>query len=146
MIFSRWLLMASILMASNALAVPPQGVDLTVQVQKVQHTKGQLILTIYKSEDDWLEDGKAIRTLVQKPQKGTSTFVLKGLPSGTYGISCYHDENSNKELDMQWLPPGPTEGAGASNNAEPGMGPPKFSDAKFNLTKTATIKFDLEYP
>jgi uncharacterized protein (DUF2141 family) len=49
---------------------------------------------------------------------------------GVYGISAYHDENSNDELDTNFLGM-PVEDYCASRNARGTFGPPSFDDAKF---------------
>lgn len=70
-------------------------------------------------------------------------MVFENLPSGEYAISLYHDENENNKLDTGWFGI-PNEGYGCSNNAKGMMGPPKYEDAKFQLTsnKEMTIKIN----
>jgi uncharacterized protein (DUF2141 family) len=53
------------------------------------------------------------------------------VPKGVYGISAYHDENSNKKLDTNFVGM-PTEDYCASRNARGTFGPPSFEDAKFS--------------
>jgi uncharacterized protein (DUF2141 family) len=55
-----------------------------------------------------------------------------GLPSGTYAIALIHDENSNNKLDTSFGLP--KEGFGFSRNPVIRFGPPKFSEAQFNVT------------
>lgn len=51
---------------------------------------------------------------------------------GTYGLSAFHDRNSNGKLDTNFLGM-PTEDYCASNNARGVLGPPSFDDAKFTF-------------
>ena len=63
------------------------------------------------------------------------------LPAGTYAISLFHDENNNRDFDLN--PVGiPTESFGFSNNPKISFGPPKYKKAAFQLNsdKTLTIK------
>jgi uncharacterized protein (DUF2141 family) len=54
------------------------------------------------------------------------------IPSGTYAVACFHDENKNGKLDTGLFGV-PSEGTVASNNAKGFMGPPSFNDAKFSF-------------
>lgn len=49
---------------------------------------------------------------------------------GTYAVAAYHDKDANRKLKRRWnLLPG--EPFGLSNNPEPVLGFPKFSDSAF---------------
>ncbi|MCP5244539.1 MAG: DUF2141 domain-containing protein [Burkholderiales bacterium] len=49
---------------------------------------------------------------------------------GTYAVSAYHDRDADRKLKRRWnLLPG--EPFGLSNNPQPVMGLPKFSDSAF---------------
>jgi uncharacterized protein (DUF2141 family) len=59
--------------------------------------------------------------------------VFKGVPSGVYGISAFHDQNNNGKLDTNFIGL-PTEDYCASRDARNTFGPPRFADAKFSYT------------
>lgn len=91
------------------------------------------------------DSAKAVATLQVKPKGKKAKCVFEKIPLGTYAVSAYHDSNGNGELDTNWLGI-PKEGVGASNNAKGSMGPPKFDDAKFELTsKGISQKITLDY-
>ena len=54
------------------------------------------------------------------------------LPSGTYAISLFHDENGNGKLDTKLGIP--LEGVGFSRNPRLMFGPPGFAAARFAVT------------
>lgn len=60
------------------------------------------------------------------------TFNFKGLEQGTYAVSIFHDENSNGELDANFLGI-PKEPYAFSNNAKGYFGPPSFEQCKFEV-------------
>jgi len=63
---------------------------------------------------------------------GKANVTFKGLPAGTYAISCFHDKNGNNQMDFE--PTGmPLEPYGISNNKINYYGPPLWNDAKFNF-------------
>jgi len=67
--------------------------------------------------------------------------ALKNVPEGTYAIALFHDSNSNGKFDKGALGV-PSEGYGFSNNASALLGPPRFTDAAFEVKgeKTVIIK------
>ena len=78
-------------------------------------------------------------------KEGKAFAEFDNLPFGEYGVSAYHDENKNEELDANWIGI-PKEGVGASNNAKGKMGPPKYEDAKFEFIEGGQkIQFDMGY-
>jgi uncharacterized protein (DUF2141 family) len=76
---------------------------------------------------------------------GHATCQFENIPSGTYAVSVFHDENSNGKLDTNFLGI-PREGVGASNNAKGHLGPPKFSAAAFHHSGSRTaLKITVKY-
>jgi len=53
---------------------------------------------------------------------------VPNVPAGTWAVLAYHDENSNKKLDTNFVGM-PKEGYGFSNGAASRFGPPSFKDA-----------------
>lgn len=58
--------------------------------------------------------------------------IFANLPYGWYGISLYHDENSNGLMDKNAMGI-PKEAYGFSNNAKGFFGKPKYKDVMFQL-------------
>lgn len=66
------------------------------------------------------------------------------LPAGRYAVIAYHDEDGNGRLNLRFGMI-PVEGYGLSNAPEV-AGPPKFSDAAFELREPAgAIEVRLNY-
>jgi uncharacterized protein (DUF2141 family) len=61
-------------------------------------------------------------------------LTIEDLPYGNYAIRVFQDENSNSELDTNFLGI-PTENYGYSNNASDWFGPPNWDDAKFTFNQ-----------
>lgn len=75
-------------------------------------------------------------------ENGLSTVEFENISIGNYAIVCFHDENSNGQMDFE-LNGMPKEAFGASNNVM-NFGPPQFEDAKFEVSNnsvTLEIKF-----
>lgn len=79
----------------------------------------------------WLK--KPVRSAVAKINGRDALCKFSRVPKGEYGISAFHDENSNGKLDTNLLGM-PTEDYCASRNARGTFGPPSFDDAKFKYS------------
>ena len=108
---------------------------LTVQVAGARNSKGQIAIALFRDGTGFPGDkSKAFRTLQVRidPQTLRAQTTLNDLPSGVYAVSVFHDENLNGQLDKNVFGV-PKEGYGASNNPKRSMGPPKFTETKFQL-------------
>ena len=116
-----------------------QTFDLTVHISGLNSNKGTLLVGVYNKKDNFLK--KQFKGDIVKIKNKKSAVIFKNLPKGEYAVSFVHDENNNKKMDTNLFGI-PKEDYGCSNNATGFMGPPKYDDAKFQLTenKTITIK------
>ena len=55
----------------------------------------------------------------------------------------FHDENANGKIDRNFVGI-PKEGYGTSNDAKGFMGPPKYEDAKFELTADKKLVINVQ--
>ena len=110
--------------------------DLTINITDLSSNKGSILLGVYNSKASFLK--KPFKGNTLKIENNTATVNIKNLPKGEYAISYVHDENNNKKMDTNFLGI-PKEPTGMSNDATGFMGPPKFKDAKFKVTKDLTL-------
>lgn len=74
-----------------------------------------------------------------------ATCRFSGLTPGNYAVSVFHDENSNRKLDTNFIGI-PGEDVGASNNARGHFGPPKFDSAAFQFSgNRVDLKITITY-
>lgn len=111
---------------------------LTIQIDHVTLDKGEVLIAIFNSKDDFLKDDKAIPLIVSANNQGSLTPTIE-LDYGTYAISLFHDVNSNKKLDVNGLGI-PIEPYGFSNNAPATFGPPSFMRASFEFTTDRQVQ------
>lgn len=95
---------------------------------RVRNSEGRLACALFNSEKNWLK--KPVRARRVSLQGRDVTCVFTSVPTGTYALSFFHDENDNGELDTNFIGI-PTEGYGASRNAPARFGPPDYEDARF---------------
>jgi len=112
--------------------------SLTVEIVNIENNKGVVIVDIVDQNDESVTDQSA--KIVDKK----CTIVFKDLKKGTYAIRFFHDENSNEELDMNFLGI-PKEGFGFSNDAIGKFGPKDFSEWLFEVSGDTKIKLKTYY-
>ncbi len=115
--------------------------QLTVTFTGLNSDKGELLVSLYNSEEGFLKESfKGEKATVEN---GTVTIIFKDIPEGTYAISSFHDENSNEKMGKNMLGI-PTEDYGFSNNAKGRFGPAKWVDAKFEVEGTE-VTHEIKY-
>ena len=142
------LVAASALAFAQAQAQEDAQATVTVQISGFKGTDGVALVTLYASEETWLNIPKAQQVVRTKITGPNMTVEFKGVKPGTYAVSVVHDANKNNELDMRWLPyPKPKEGSGASRDPDAKVGPPKWEGAKFDVgADGSTVQVTVRYP
>ena len=117
-----------------------------VEIDGLHSDRGQVLCGLFSSAADFPKNPeKAVAHDKSNILNGHATCQFESIPSGTYAVAVFHDENSNGKLDTNILGI-PREGVGASNNAKGHMGPPKFSAAAFLHSASRTVlKITLNY-
>ena len=138
--FSRRALagLATALLATGA----AQAHELTVHVLNARSAQGNVAGALYADEAGWLQPGRIVQG--QRAAAATDKVVLvyRNLPSGSYAISLFHDENDNGKLDRNVVG-SPLERFGFSRDAMGRMAPPSFADASIDLQADTTITITL---
>jgi len=106
------------------------GQDITVKITNLENNKGKVYVSLYNTEASFLDKG--FKSTYSEITNESCDVTFTNIPNGVYAISMFHDENNNNKLDSNFLGI-PKEDYGCSNNARGFMGPPKWSDAKFEL-------------
>lgn len=88
---------------------------------------GSVICALFTKEN-WLD--KPVATASSAIRRRRATCVFESVPRGTYAVVAFHDENSNGDIDKNFLGL-PTEDWCASRDAPAIFGPPLFDSAKF---------------
>ncbi len=160
----RFLVIASVaslpLLASVAYRTPggaqdasaaPAGVTkatVTVEAKGFRNKKGHALFTVFKNKSTWLEMDQALhKRAVPISNKALMTQTFEGLKPGKYGFSVLHDEDKDGDMTMQWFPiPWPKEGAAASQNPRPKLGPPSWKQVVIPVKPgESTVKIKLWY-
>ncbi len=114
-----------------------QNGTIHLTVQNIQKAEGKVMIAVFKGEENFLEDGKAIAAKIALVEKtGAISATFPNLPIGDdYSIAVYHDVNGNEKLNTNLFGV-PTEPYGFSNNARSKWGAPKYDIARFELNQS----------
>lgn len=124
------ILLVFLVLSSIALAQEEQGVTLNVVLENVLNDQGKVLAGLY-TEAKFMR-GEGLDSFASEAKAGEVSFQFKNVLPGTYAIMVLHDMNENNRMDYQDSGI-PDEPYGLSNNPMR-MGPPTFTDAKFEVT------------
>ena len=117
-----------------------EGVTLTVQVHNIASNKGKVIFGLYNSEDNF-NQRISFASSISEISANKTEVIFEQIPSGTYAVICFHDENENNQMDFDNFMP--LEDYGASNNPMT-FGPPQYHASKFNIS-TSPITIEIMF-
>ena len=119
--------------------------DIKIEIQNLKNTMGKVSIGLYKQSKNFPIISKEYKGVHLNINSHTLSYMFKDIPNGIYAISVFHDENSNRKPDKNFLGI-PKEGYGFSNNAKATFSAPSFNDAKFNVsTQTINLKINMVY-
>lgn len=121
-------------MVFNSARAEEQVFDLTVVVYGVEPNVGQVITSLFNSEDSYLNEPLDEIAIPVEDQSHTSA-TFSGLAAGEYAVSIFYDEDMDGELDTGLFRI-PKERIGFSNDAKARMGPAPYEKAKFILNES----------
>ncbi len=103
------------------------GTSITVTVP-VKSDSGVVIVGLYEAHNFMQNPSQGLEGNIED---GKATVTFRDVPQGEYAIVLFHDTNGNKRMDFETNGM-PLEMYGVSNNVM-SMGPPQWSDAKFEV-------------
>jgi uncharacterized protein (DUF2141 family) len=125
------LIFTFILSSTLSLVQSEKGQDITVTIENISNNRGSLAVGLHSEATFMKSEG--LKNISSKITGDKVTVTFKDVAPGNYAIMVLHDENNNNQMDFE--PNGmPAESYGMSNNPTL-MGPPTFSDGKFEVGK-----------
>lgn len=114
--------------------------SIRISIKGFRNTKGQALVSLFASSKGFPDNG----TIAQKRKAyrivGDEIAIrFDDVKPGSYAVAVLHDED--KDFKMKTGLFGiPKEGYGVSNDATRRFGPPKFADAKFEVTANDEVQ------
>lgn len=128
------ILVASFLMTQSLYAA-----DLEVVVRGFEDNQGAAIISLHNNKDTFpSEISKAFRMTTAKINNKTVSVTFTDVPAGTYALAVVHDQNSNGELDTNFLGI-PQEGVVVSGSGSKSFGAPAYEDSVFSFEGDTVI-------
>ena len=127
----KWVMVLGAATVMSFITVPSNAANLTVTVEQVRNSKGEIRFSIFNVPSQFPQ-GNELDSKDVRAQLGFVTVQFYNLISGVYAIAIHHDENSDGEMNTNFIGL-PKEGYGFSNNAKVNFAPPVFEAAVFNL-------------
>lgn len=143
------LLIGLLLLFSNSTfihAADNKGISLTVSVNKLRNSIGNVLFVLYNREDAFPDEHylNYYKTLKGKIVNNSSVVIIEDLPNGVYAVNILHDENNDGKIKKKFILP--VEGIGFSNFQSISFSNrPTFPKASFNLRKDTTIIVEILY-
>lgn len=96
-------------------AADTKGSSLTVSVNKLRNSNGNVLFALYNTEDAFPDEHykKYYKILRGKIENGSSLVIFENLPPGKYAVNILHDENKDGKIQRRFILP--LEGIGFSN-------------------------------
>ena len=96
-------------------AADNKGITLTVSVDKLRNSNGNVLFALYNREDAFPDEHykKYYKILRGKIENGSSLVIFENLPPGKYAVNILHDENKDGKIQRRFILP--LEGIGFSN-------------------------------
>ena len=116
--------------------------DLKITVTNIKSLKGNIEIGIFNNAKSFPEKGKEYRTYSKSVTKDSTVFILQDLIKGDYAIAIYHDINSDKKCNLNFMGI-PIEPYGFSNNFKPRLSKPSFNNCKIKVDKDSAIMIKL---
>jgi len=128
------------------LMAPKTDNSISIKINKIESIKGNIQVSIFVNQK-YFEDEKPYVKMVFPKKDYIKNGVFNcdfNLPNGTYGIVILDDEDSDGDMDYNFLGM-PTEGYGFSNFIHKNLNRPIFSDFCFILNKKQDFNIKLRY-
>jgi uncharacterized protein (DUF2141 family) len=140
------LALLTVLIALALGASPARAADVTVTIDHIENADGLVYITLWGSQETWLDDKKSLQNIGQQAVVGQLTYVLHDVAPGRYAIATFHDENDNGRMDFNFIGY-PTEGFAFSRDVRPFLSAPSFESCAFDIgVDDAALTIHMVYP
>jgi uncharacterized protein (DUF2141 family) len=124
------------------LATAASAATVTVTVEDVPNDRGEVHVNLCDAATFLGSDCPF--DVHRLAHRGRVVVKVRNVPPGRYAAVAYHDENANRDLDVNFLGL-PEERFGFTNDPVLLLGPPSFKDCAFDVgNKGVTVKIRLK--
>jgi len=121
-----------------------QNFDLNITITNIRGKDGDIVIGLYNNKESFPLDNKQYKLFSTNTAGFQGVYTIRSLPGGEYAVALFHDRNSDKICNTNFLGI-PKEGYAFSKNFRPKLSAPKFEDCKFELRCDSAITIKLIY-
>jgi uncharacterized protein (DUF2141 family) len=137
---------ATLVLAAVATAAPASAARIIVTVDGVRDSSGNVYIGLYSNPREFLNGTHCTAYYKVKATTAPITVAFDHLPSGTYAVGAYHDENANGTIDTSAFGQ-PVEGYALSNGVRAMFAVPEFYQAAFAVgSGDKPVTLNIRYP
>lgn len=126
----------------------PGTATLRAEVGPARSSTGTVYCALFNSAEGFPGASPIVGGALSAPAVSGQRAVceFRNLPAGDYGVSVFHDENGNEQLDVNVFS-APLEGYGATNNMLPATSAPAFAanHVRLDAGQSVTVSVRLQY-
>ena len=118
--------------------------NIEAKITGLRSRQGQIFIKVYKDEKSFADDKPFLIKKFAKTAMSNSEMLVKfSLDPGTYGLALLDDENSDSEMNYNFLGM-PQEGFGFSNYELKGLSRPKLNDFRIVVNANSKQKVNIK--
>jgi uncharacterized protein (DUF2141 family) len=134
--------------STPTITLTPGTATLRAEVGPARSSTGTVYCALFNAAEGFPGASPIVGGALSAPATSGQNVLceFRDLPEGDYGVSVFHDENGNGQLDANVFG-APTEGYGATNNALPATSAPTFAanHARLSAGQTVAVNVRLQY-
>ncbi|MGK7389001.1 MAG: DUF2141 domain-containing protein [Candidatus Cyclobacteriaceae bacterium M2_1C_046] len=113
---------------------------MVIKVTGIKKNDGAIAIALFNDPETFLKE--SYDNYYYEIEGSTMTIEIPDLPPGRYAVSLFHDINSNKKMDKNFIGI-PKEPFGFGNNAMGMFGPPGFNDSSIGIKPNQTSRTEI---
>jgi len=121
-----------------------QNYNLSISIAELKSREGEIQIGLYNNNESFPLVDKQYKLFFINAAIFEGIYTIKGLPGGQYAVAVFHDKNSDRICNTNFLGI-PKEGYGFSKNFRPKFSSPSFNDCKIDLDSNMSITIKLIY-
>lgn len=112
-------------------------------ISNFKNDKGVCLACLFNNSSSFEKNGQPFQCVSVPIRSLRTVAIFNNIPVGSYAMFVFHDANSNKRMDKNFIGI-PKEGYGASKNKLPFASAPSFDENEFVIENNATVRLAIK--
>ena len=132
----------STLLAIFSASIFAQHGTIVVAISGIEKNQGTVRIGLYNRKSTFAVYDKVFKGGELNADKNGVTYTFTAIPSGTYALAVWHDEDNDGKIDKNFFG-APAEKYGFSKNCYGILSPPDFDKVSFKIEEEEKISFTI---